>query len=458
MPPYQQAAIPDKQNERVIMFLRNIIIYGTNGKSRGDIYIGNDGKLIINPEKNTLAGLYSVTDADGKLALMPGFLDAHIHGFGGHDFSDINREKLAQLMKALGGAGLSYCVATIVSLSIDKIKANLAVINDYMISQAAHPVPGSANIVGVHLEGPFISKSCKGAHDEAVLRDAIDVALFKDIISAAPAVTDWKITLSPDIRGAIDFIRQTRDLTVDGRKIHVHVFIGHTNASEELIDEAIRAGASGFTHLGNANQEQATRSKNFEPAQITSNVLKWVLHHAANHAACAELIFDGEHISPAYGKFVDETFNNNIMLVTDALGPSGLNDGEYMLGSLGILKRGEIFVLRDNPEKLAGSAATFASVVQKYHRSLAGEDDATRFDKVFRAAVLNPVKTSVHAPEKLLNDAANWVVLNNSGEVVLSSCNGKIARNAQFAAASRLFKMRPVALADSSPALKHFSK
>src|SRR5204862_3425833 len=130
-------------------------------------------------------------NANHEYAIMPNWFDTHIHGYGGVDFSEVTADNIATITTSLGKTGLSYCMATLVSLPIDRLKHALSVINDYVKN---HPVtPGVTQIVGIHLEGPFIAKNCKGAHQESALLSQVDMQTFLDINSAAPDITEWKM-------------------------------------------------------------------------------------------------------------------------------------------------------------------------------------------------------------------------------------------------------------------------
>jgi len=422
-------------------YIKNIYIYGYDqtNVSLKNIYLSSQGEvtiLALGANKLFSAAEISATeiiDAEEKYALMPGWLDAHIHGYGGHDFADkdLNVEKLAELTEKLGETGLSYCMATLLSLPLTQLEKNLKVLDAYIQKQNKHGTkPGATTIVGVHLEGPFIAKNCKGAHDENVLQSKINIDIFKQIICVAPHISHWKITLAPEIEGAIDFIRQTKNLQIDGKKIHVQVFLGHSNASENFIEQAIAAGAIGFTHLGNANCESMHRSKHpIQFEKLTSHMVRFALSDRnKNKNFFIELIADGEHLSSEFMQFVLEKKPKNILLITDALGPSGLeNDREYTLGSLKIIKKNQVFVLKNQPEKLAGSAATYTEIINKFNKidKCMGLD---LWEKLYLATVLNPRKTSL-PPDFTLPDQQNFVVIDTQGKLIMSGCNGVIIKN-----------------------------
>src|SRR5579862_2774255 len=241
------------------MLIRNVYVYEQNQSHRQlkHVHVTKDGQFeVLNYEQDLSTYQKKVSqhfDAKEKYTIMPGLLDSHVHGYGGEDFADvgINSNALATIMQALGDTGLSYAMATLVSLKLPTLKKALSTIDAYVQEQEKNPTQGAAKIVGVHLEGPFIAKNCKGAHAEDALQASIDIEKFIDIISAAPNVKEWKITLAPDLPGAEQFIKEVK--TLENKGISVKVFIGHTNPEDKTsIDRAVEAGAVGFTHLGNA--------------------------------------------------------------------------------------------------------------------------------------------------------------------------------------------------------------
>lgn len=371
------------------------------------------------------------------MTMMPGLFDAHVHGQGGFDFADVGEhpETLPLIMKALGQTGLSYAMATLVSLKIPTLVKSLQAIDAYFQKQESNPMPGFTRIVGIHLEGPFIAKDCKGAHDILALQDRISLEQFKEIISNAPHIHEWKMTIAPDLPGAQEFIRDVKELEKDG--ISVKVFLGHANPDKDQIQNAIEAGAVGFTHLGNACMETCCREMHaLEVTDATSHLVQWVLENPESCPPGVELIVDGVHLSQSFVSLIKRVIGNKIVLVTDALGPSGLADGNYKLGTLYIQKKGNSFYLAEKEkigslvfEKLAGSAASLSHCIQTYAQWAKCDNMGTEEDlmkSIYFAAVENPRISSLSkkALEKLPEDK-NFSIFNAQGELVMSLCNGK---------------------------------
>ncbi|WP_115707218.1 N-acetylglucosamine-6-phosphate deacetylase [Legionella sainthelensi] len=440
------------------MLIKNIYVYNDAGlKELKNVLVTEDGFRIIFNIDDDLSHLQDkkIIDSKGCYFLMPGMLDPHVHGQGGIDFSalgdEISDEKLEHIVKALGQTGLSYALATLVSMPITDLKKSLIQLNEFIKKKEQNPIPGFTQIIGVHLEGPFIAKKCKGAHDEEALQEHISMEKFRDIIDVAPAIKHWKITIAPDLSGAEDFIKQTKVLEQEG--IFVKVFIGHCNPEDkEAIDRAIAAGACGFTHLGNGCQESCSReTRKLTANDAQSHVVQWILENPERCPSGVELITDGVHLSSSFISLIQNTIKNKIIIITDALGPTGCKDGAYKLGTLDIRKEQNSFYLADKEgnflmkegilpsgekgfvKTLAGSAASLSFCIQKYFASMDDEPLESRMDSLYKAIITNPRATSlsIDAIENLPDDK-NFSIFDNSGQLILSSCNGQVIEHQQL--------------------------
>lgn len=454
------------------MLFKNIYVYNNNGtKELKHVQITEEGvKTVFNIDDDLSSLSEKTIECRGAYFLMPGMLDTHVHGQGGVDFVEANEEGLETIVSALGETGLSYALATFVSMPIPALKQSLAKLNAFMQKQDESPKPGCTQIVGVHLEGPFISKQCKGAHDERVLQNNISMDQFKDIIRAAPYIKEWKITIDPALPGAIEFIQQTKEL--EQENIFVKVFIGHSNPDEAVITQAIKAGAAGFTHLGNACQESCSREKQeLAKTNVKSRVVQWVLENPEPCPPGVELILDGVHLSPSFVSLISQRIKNKIVLVTDALGPTGCEDGLYQLGALRIRKEKDCFYLIDDQNKivmreerllsgdkiqvktLAGSGASLARCASHYFKLLFGETVSTRMDFLYTAVITNPRISSLsEGARNKLPENNNFTLFNYRGELVLSLCHGQLKehQSLQMQATAIIKSNGPVFRANSS--------
>lgn len=379
---------------------------------------------------------------------FPGLLDAHVHGQGGVDFADVgdHPEALTTMMAAIGKTGVSYVMATLVSLQLPTLTKALHAINEY-VAQNQQPKPGHAQIVGVHLEGPFIAKNCKGAHDIHALQDSLSIDQFKEIIAHAPHIKEWKLTIDPELPGAQEFMRHAKELEKDG--VNVKVFVGHSNPSADQIDRAVQSGVAGFTHVVNACMETCSREARPLSAQdAKSNMVQWLLNHPETAPAGVELIVDGVHLSKEFVTLITAKLRDKIMLVTDALGPAGLSDGIYKLGTLDIRKDGNSFYLADanggfimkdgtlpdgtkgKVKSLAGSAAPLSHVMKTYFQWLQNLSIEERMRALYAAVITNPRTSSLTlAAQQKLDDQNNYVIINDNGELVTSMVHGKLTQH-----------------------------
>lgn len=439
------------------MLIKNIYVYDHQGvKALRHVQVTEDGSKIIFNMDEDLTHLSEtekeIIDSQGCYFLMPGMFDTHVHGQGGIDFTELcderSEKQLELIVQALGKTGLSYALATFVSMPIEALKKSLIKLDDFIHKQSQNPIPGSTLIVGVHLEGPFISKSCKGAHAEGVLQDRLSMEKFRDIIRVAPHIKQWKITIAPDLIGAEDFIKQTKDLEREG--LYVKVFIGHCNpADKKAINRAISAGAVGFTHLGNACQESCSRETRVLSTQdVKSHLVQWILENPAQCPPGVELIMDGIHLSPSFISLIGPAVKNKVILITDALGATGCKDGLYKLGVLDIRKEQNSFYLADENGQflmregtlpsgdkgsvkiLAGSAAPLFICAKNYFEWMGDETIEHRMDALYVSLVNNPRISSL-SKEAIagLPDDRNFSLFDKKGELILSLCQGKLTKH-----------------------------
>jgi N-acetylglucosamine-6-phosphate deacetylase len=416
------------------MLIRDIWVLDHNNKYLKDIFITSDGTITDDfPHKNST----HLFEAAGEHFFFPGLLDAHVHGYGGHDFADAGHDPqaLPVILKALGTTGLSYTMATLISLDLHTLESTLKALDLYIQQQENHLPPGSTKIVGVHLEGPFIAKNCKGAHKEENLQAEINMQIFKKIISAAPHIKHWKVTLAPDLRGAEEFLHDVKKL--EEEHIYVKISLGHSNPQDKtIITKTINAGAIGFTHLGNACGESLAREKfNLQKQDMQSQLVRWVLENPDLCPHGVELIVDGIHLSQPFVNLIRDTIGDKLMLITDALGPSGCqrdickyNNSFYLTDDNGQFRTKQITSadgqLREE-KILAGSAASLAQCMQQYIAWLDHLNADEKMQSLFASVITNPRTTSLSNDAiKKLPDKKNGVILNKKGEIKWSVCNG----------------------------------
>jgi N-acetylglucosamine-6-phosphate deacetylase len=268
--------------------------------------------------------------------IAPGLLDVQVNGFGAVDFQaeTIDAAALLKATRALRAAGCTRYLLTLITDRWDLLTAKLRRLRELRAQSAEL----QAAIVGWHLEGPFLSAEAGycGAHDPALMLDPTPDHIHE--LRALTAGDLLLLTLAPERPGALAAIRLAASLGV-------RVSLGHTNASGQRLREAIAAGATAFTHLGNACPQALDRHDNvlwrvFEtPGMMTS------------------LIPDGIHVSPALFRLMHRVLPlDSIFYVTDAMAAAGAPPGRYGVGRLQVDVGPDQVVRAPGQAHYAGSA------------------------------------------------------------------------------------------------------
>lgn len=267
-------------------------------------------------------------DGEGTKILIPGFIDTHIHGFGGFDAMD-GIEAIKEIVKAVSKNGTTSYFPTVMTATWSKIISSLESIVELKKEL------GSI-IAGIHLEGPFISFEKKGAHDENhIILPTVE--LIEELGNASKGLMR-KITIAPELLS-----KEIADALL---KHNITPTIGHGNANAIETRESIANGAAACTHLWNAMSGVANRNPGMVEVILQSD------------AVYAELITDLIHVdAEAIGLSIKSKGVEKIVVVTDAIRPAGLPDGFYTSGGLPVEKKGNLITLKDT-NTIAGSGAT----------------------------------------------------------------------------------------------------
>ena len=245
----------------------------------------------------------------GEATLAPAFFDVHFHGAAGHDIMEGTPEALSTIGRFLASRGTGAFFATTVSAPLDATLRSLEGLAQ-VIAQAA--VEGEAKAIGIHLEGPFLSHSKRGAHPPDRLL-APDIGVFDRMFEAAEGNVRL-ITLAPELPGAAE-------LTAHATSRGVRVSVGHSDASAADTRQAIAAGATSATHTYNAMRVMDHKDPGILEVVLTTDELY------------AELICDGIHNMPELVRLWWRAKGpERAILVTDAMSATGMPDGEYQLG------------------------------------------------------------------------------------------------------------------------------
>ena len=293
-------------------------------------------------------------DGDGGY-LSPGFIDIHIHGAGGSDTMEANREALENISRTIVKYGVTSFLPTTMTMDEPEIKKALA-----NVKRMKREGLKGAKPVGVHMEGPFINKKYKGAQNDENI-EAPYLELIEEYIDIIKI-----ITLAPEVEGAKEFIEKVN-------KKAITVSVAHSAASYEQIKEAESWGLSHAAHLFNAMTGLHHRKPGIVGAVLNGNMT-------------AELIADYVHINPAVLELVTKVKDlSKIILVTDSMEAGGLEDGEYSLGGQKVfVKNGEA---RLEDGTIAGSVLTLDKAVRNML-------NATKLDinEIINMVTLNPAK------------------------------------------------------------------
>jgi len=277
--------------------------------------------------------------------IAPGLTDLQVNGYAGYD---LNTDPLfpgtvRDISVKLWSEGVTTFFPTVITNSPENIMRSVKAVAD-----ACRLFPEAAGAVGgIHLEGPFISPEAgaRGAHPAEHVRPP-DWDLFSRWQDSCGGMIRI-ITLSPEWPGACDFIRRASESGVT-------VAIGHTAATPEQIRDAVTAGASLSTHLGNGSHQMLPRHRNYIWEQLAADEL------------FATMISDGFHLPDALMKVFMRAKPGRMILVSDATGLTGMPPGDYNThigGEVTLTRAGKLH-MRGNPDMLAGSGKSLIHCVE----------------------------------------------------------------------------------------------
>jgi len=273
----------------------------------------------------------------GKGIAVPGFVDLQVNGFAGVDFLDADADGYRKAAEALLQTGVTSFVPTLITAPEETLVAALA-----EVPEPGTGAPNGSRVLGVHLEGPFLSPWRLGTHPPVGRREP-DQALLERLLEAGPVRV---MTLAPELPGALDLI----DVLVARGVV---VSCGHTDASVELANEAFDRGARTVTHLFNAMRPFMHRDPGIAGAAL------------ARDDVIVQIIVDGIHLAPQTTELVWKAAAGRVALVTDAVAAAGCGDGSYSLGTVELSSnKGAV---RGPDGILAGSVLTMIEAVRNLH-------------------------------------------------------------------------------------------
>lgn len=302
-----------------------------------------------------------VLDGEGCYAI-PGLVDLHFHGCKGYDFCDGTKEAIEEIAKYEASIGVTAIAPATMTLPVEELEQILAVAAEY--KKEAHE---GADLIGINMEGPFISKVKKGAQDERNVIPA-NVEICQRFVDASEGLVKF-IGLAPeDSENAIEFVEQMKD--------KVNISLAHTNADYDRAKAAFDAGANHAVHLYNAMPAFTHRAPGVVGAVADSEHVM------------AELICDGVHIHPS---MVRSTFKmmgaDRMILISDSMRATGMPDGRYTLGGLEVDVVGNRATLVADGA-LAGSATNLMDCMR-----VAVKEMGLPLETAVACATMNPAKS-----------------------------------------------------------------
>jgi N-acetylglucosamine-6-phosphate deacetylase len=236
--------------------------------------------------------------------LSPGLVDLQVNGYYGHDLADADEAAWHKVVGRLPETGVTAFLPTFITAPVATLAAALRRTADLLPG-----LPQGARVLGVHLEGPFLSERRRGAHKSAWLTDPTPEALEALLETGLVKL----VTLAPERPGGIDAIR-----TLAGAGVLVSV--GHSDATADQVTQAVAAGARKVTHLFNAQTGVDHRAPGVAAQALTDPALS------------PGLIVDLHHVSPVVCRLAFAAAGDRIVLVTDAAAAAGMPPGRYELG------------------------------------------------------------------------------------------------------------------------------
>jgi N-acetylglucosamine-6-phosphate deacetylase len=335
-------------------------------------------------------------------SITPGLIDMHMHGLHGYDTMDGKAASVLAMSSILPRYGVTSFVPTTLTATLESIDSALKA-----VQEAQHTETQGAEILGVHVEGPYVCAQERGAHRADLLRNpsAEDYPVFwkyGDLIRS--------FTLAPELPGSLDLIRQLK-------KRGILISAGHSIAVESEIERAVDAGMSHVTHMfGNMS---SLRRQNLR------RVAGLVEYTLLDDRLTTEIIGDGFHISPCLTKLIlKQKGPEHLAVVTDASPLTGLPPGKYHTWGIDIVKEEKIAFVADH----SAYAGTVATLDQCLARVIENAD--TTFRDALRMVTLTPATILNVAHRKGSLEAgkdADVVILDSKLNVTQTIVAGKVA-------------------------------
>ncbi len=352
------------------MIIKNVLVFRENKTFvPGTILIeGGIIKEVLDTEhgaETNISQYGEVVDGEGCYAI-PGMIDIHFHGCKGYDFCDGTKEAVEEIAKYEASIGVTAISPATMTLPIETLEDILSNAADYRKKQQKGQNTSAADLVGINMEGPFISKVKKGAQDDRYIIPC-NAKIYDKFQKAAKGLVKY-IGIAPEESETIEFIKAVKD--------EVTVSLAHTNADYDTAKAAFDAGAGHAVHLYNAMPAYTHR----EPGVIGAV--------ADSEHVMAELICDGVHIHPAAVRTTFKMLSEDrLILISDSMRATGMPDGRYTLGGLEVEVKGNRARLVSDGA-LAGSVTNLPDCVRT-----AVKEMKIPLETAVACATMNPAKS-----------------------------------------------------------------
>ncbi|MDE7444876.1 MAG: N-acetylglucosamine-6-phosphate deacetylase [Lachnospiraceae bacterium] len=340
------------------MIIKNASVYTEDGRFiNKDIWIEED--RFVDCEQKVSDK--TVVDATGCYAI-PGLTDIHFHGCVGYDFCDGTREAIDAMAAYEASVGVTNIVPATMTLGEDTL---LEICKAAKAYREEGPKEKRARLCGINMEGPFVAPSKKGAQNGAYIRTP-DIEMF-DKLNEASGFMVKLIAIAPEVEGAMEFIEERHDEVV--------MSLAHTATDYDTAVLAFEKGANHVTHLYNAMNPYTHRAPGLVGAA------------ADTHKVEVELICDGVHIHPASVRTTFKMFGDErIILISDSMMATGLEDGDYSLGGQAVKVVGNLATLQDGT--IAGSATNLMDCMRAAVLKM-----GIPLESAVKCAAVNPAKS-----------------------------------------------------------------
>lgn len=372
------------------MIIKNALQYEENsGFVKKNIYI--DGDRISNFSDSDS----EIIDAEGLYAI-PGLIDIHFHGCVGYDFCDGTQDAIQAIADYESSCGVTSIAPATMTLGHDELTRIFK-------NAASYKSHHGAGLVGINMEGPYLSHAKKGAQNEAYLMNP-DIEHFRKMQQLSGGLIKL-VAIAPEETGAMEFIKAVKNDVV--------ISVAHTTANYDTATEAFQYGASNVTHLYNAMPPFSHRSPGVIGAALDADHVK------------VELICDGLHIAPSVVRATFKMFGDDrIILVSDSMMATGLRDGEYSLGGQKVFVTGNKAILTDGT--IAGSTTNLMACMKT------AVSMGIPLESAIKCATINPAKQiGVYNEYGSLTPGkyADIVLLNHELDINKVILKGKIQRD-----------------------------